>query len=398
MTEAAVSDELYTERPAYYWDPRTPIRYDAKLGCWNVFAYDDVVQVLSDRNGRFSQAVSDEVRLFGNPTLAGLWATEGKRHGDLLALVSPAFRRTTVDPPDDKAPAPLKAHIRDVVTELIDAATATTTAAGQFEAVSTIAHPLPGHVMCDLLGIDRAAAERMHQWRDEAWKLRGTSKAMPDQPDMTAYLEQLVEEHRQTPQPGLLGDLLTAQDDPRAMIDGQRLTTRDIVGYVAMLLWGGGETTAAAAADALVFHSESGHWQTLRDDPSLIPDANEELFRLCPSFPGVELLVMQDTRIGGQQLRAGERAIVWLTAANRDPRYFKDPNTVDIRRKPNPHVTFGVGAHHCLGAPLARLELRILVEEVTQRLPHLRRATDLPFRRRVWTGMEDSVDEVHFRY
>jgi cytochrome P450 family 109 len=382
MTEAAVSDELYTERPAYYWDPRTPIHRDGQ-GCWNVFAYNHAVRVLRNRDGCFSQGVSDEIRLFGNPTLAGLWAADGKRHKDLLALVSPAFHRTAL--------ASLEADIRRIAVELID--TATAAGDGQFEAVSTIAHPLPGRVICHLLGIDPDAADRMHVWRDEAWKKTGSYKTVPPQPAMTAYLEQLVEEHRRT-QPGLLSDLLKAEG--HAMIDGHKLTKRDIVGYVAMLVWGGGETTAAAAADALLFHREYGHWQTLRDDPSLIPDANEELLRRYPSFPGVQLQVVKDTKIGGRQLRAGEWVTVWLTAANHDPRIFKNPKTVDIRRKPNRHLAFGVGPYHCLGAPLARLELRILVEEATQRLPHLRRDPDRPVRRRVW--MEDSVDELHLLY
>jgi cytochrome P450 len=386
MTEAAVSVELHTDRPAYYWDALQPISYDEERDTWDVWAYHDAAAVLGDRSGRFSQGVSDEVRLFGNPTLAGLWAADGKRHKDLLALVAPAFLR--------RALASLEADIRRIVVELIDAATAA--GDGQFEAVSTIARPLPGRVMCGLLGIDAAAAERMYEWRDEAWRLTGSYKVMPPQPDMAAYFEQLIDEHQQTPRPGLLDKLLKALADPRTRIDGQRLTKRDLVGYLAMLVWAGAATTAGAAADVPLFLTESGHWATLREQPALIPGAVEEVLRWYPSFPGVRLSVTADTKISGQLLRKGDWVTVWLTSANRDPRVFKNPNTFDIRRTPNDHLTFGRGPHFCLGAPLARLELRILIEQATQRLPELRRNPDLPLRRRVW--MEDSLDEAHFRY
>jgi cytochrome P450 len=371
-------------RPAFYWDPFHPVSYDDGLGAWNVCSYHDVEQVLLDPD-HYSIGVSDEDRLHGNPTLAGLWMVDGKHHDDLLALVAPRFRRATL--------TSLQANIARIAAELLDAATAG--GGHHLEAVSAIAHPLPGAVICDLLGIPRDAAARMHQWREEVWGLAGGYSQIPPQPDMTAYFEQVIQEHRQTPQPGLLGELLRAQAAGQ-MVDGQPLTDRDLLGYLAMFVWGGAETTAGALADALLFLTDYGHWPALRAQPALIPRAVEEVLRWSPSFPAVRLLVVADTTVGGQVLRAGDWVMAWLTAANRDPRIFDDPNTFDPRRAPNPHLTFGQGGHFCLGAPLARLELRVLVEQATQRLPRLRPDPERPPRRRIW--MEDTLPELHLRY
>jgi cytochrome P450 len=367
-------------------DPSQPICYDARAGAWSVCAYDLVKQVLGDRV-HFSLGVSAQDQRFGNATLAGLWAADGQRHDDLLRLVAAGFR------PD--AVASLEASITRIVAELIDAAAAA--GDGHLEAVSALAHPLPGAVICDLLGIPRDAAARMHRWREEAYQAGGTSTRMPPQPEMAGYFQELIEQGRREPRPGLLGELLAAQA-AGARIDGCPLRDRDLQGCLAMFVWGGAETTAGAAADALLYLTAHGYWAALREAPSRIPTAVEEVLRWASTFPAVPQLVVADTTVGGQQLREGDWVVAWLSAANRDPRVFPDPDRFDPDRRPNPHLTFGLGGHYCLGAPLARLELRVLIEQATRRLPHLRPDPDRPAQRRAWLGMEDALPVLHLRY
>jgi cytochrome P450 len=194
---------------------------------------------------------------------------------------------------------------------------------------------------------------------------------------------------------GLVDELIAAQARGY-QIEGRPMTDRDLVGYVAMMLSAGVDTTSAGIGNALLFLTEYGHWAELAADPALIPNAVEETLRWYPSFPGVRRLTIADTELGGQRVRPGQWATGWLTAANRDPATFPDPDRFDIRRRPNRQLSFGYGLHLCLGAALARLEMRILLEEATRRLPGLRRDPDAPIARRYW--LLDNLTEAHFTF
>jgi cytochrome P450 len=209
------------------------------------------------------------------------------------------------------------------------------------------------------------------------------------------FFEELIAQRRRSPQAGLVDELLAAQAAGH-LVDGRPMTDWDLIGYFAMLLAAGVDTTSTSIGNALLFLTEFGHWERLRADPSLIPNAVEETLRWYPGFPGVRRYVLADTELGGHRLSAGQWATGWLTSANRDPRQFPDPDVFDIHRRPNRHLTLGVGRHHCLGAPLARLELRILLEEAVRRLPGLRRDPAASLRRRVW--LVDPVEEAHFTF
>ncbi|HKE97476.1 MAG TPA: cytochrome P450 [Actinomycetes bacterium] len=382
MTSLISGGQLWTQRSPLFWDPTTPVFFDEALDTWHVFAYDDVLRVLNERATFSSSWLTDLTGV--NPTLVGLWAADGRRHSDLRAAVAGPFRASVVHALSDE--------VTRLAVDLIEEVK--TTSDGRFEAVATLARPLPGQVICRVLGVDPICAERMHEWREELYTA-GAASTLPAQPDMAEFFQQLIERYRVSPRPGRLHELLQAQAGGYA-VDGRPLSDWDIVGYLAMLIWAGAETTAASIGDALLFLTEYGHWETLRGDPSLIPGAVEEVLRWYPAFPGCRRITLADTEIGGQRVRAGQWVTGWLTSANRDPSRFPTPNVFDIRRQPNRHVVFGAGRHHCLGAPLARLELRILVEQATRRLPELRWDPDQPLRRRAW--LEDSLDEVHFRY
>ncbi|MGK5629824.1 cytochrome P450, partial [Streptomyces sp. URMC 123] len=378
----------FSARPDFFWGPDTEVFHDERLDTWHVFSYGDVLRVLTDASA-FSAGygLDDRARARAHPSLMGLWAAEGARHDDLRAAVAEPFRRKEMER--------LERSVRSTVTALLDRITAAGT--GEVEIVSALARPLPAQVICRLLGLDVSYAERVHAWMDEIYAYSSATQthSLPPQPDMVDFFTELIGRRRGAERRGLVDDLIAAQEAGHR-VAGCPMSDLDLVGYLAMMLSAGVDTTSGSVGNALLFLSEGGHWEELRADPSLIPHAVEEVLRWYPPFPGVRRYVVADTTIGGRRIAAGQWVTGWLTAANRDPARFEDPDTFDIRRRPNPHLSLGHGRHHCLGAPLARLELRVLLEEAVARLPGLRRAPGRPLDRRAW--IVDPLDEAHFLF
>jgi cytochrome P450 len=373
-------------RPDSFWDPATPVYFDGQLDTWMAFGHADVLRILNDTT-TFSSGYgfTEEIRKHVHPAMVGMWAADDPRHADLRAAVADPFRRTVLDW--------LTVEIRGFATELLDQVVAAGT--GTVEIVTALARPLPSRVICRVLGLDLSYAERVTAWMDEAYQVSSSTNTMPEQRDQAEFFQQLIAARRAAPQEGLVDDLIAVQATGYP-VGGRPMTEWDLVGYFAMLLSAGVDTTSTGIGNALLFLTEYGHWAQLRADPSLIPDAVEETLRWYPSFPGVRRLVVADTELGGQRITAGQWATGWLTAANRDPAIFPNPDTFDIRRRPNRHLSLGYGRHLCLGAPLARLEMRILLEEAVRRLPGLRRDPAAPIGRREW--MIDKLSEAHLMF
>ncbi|WP_039937299.1 cytochrome P450 [Streptomyces himastatinicus] len=361
-------------RAGIFWDPRTPVHFDEALNTWNVFSRADVLRVLNDRE-TFSAGygLSEEDRLRAHPSLSGMWAAEGARHDDLRAVVAEPFRRTVLDS--------LAREVRDMVSELLDDVVAVGT--GRIEVVGALAEALPSRVICRVLGLELSYADRMRTWVEEMSRAASATSELPPQPDLVRFFQELIEARRARPGSGLVDDLIAAQRSG-CPVAGRPMTEHDLVGYFAMMLSAGVDTTATSIGNAFLFLTEYGCWERLGEQPELVPHAIEETLRWYPAFPGVRRHVLADTAIGGQHVRAGQWVTGWLTSANRDPDKFPDPGRFDMHRRPNPHVSLGNGRHHCLGAPLARLELRILIEEAAARLPGLRRDTGEPLTRSQW--------------
>jgi cytochrome P450 len=382
----AIEQDALPRRPDHFWNPGTPVHFDEQLDTWHAFSHADVLRVLTDDKA-FSAGygLTDETRPYAFPALSGMWGADGRRHDDLRAAVVDPFRRSVLES--------LSGDIRRIVTTLLDEVVAS--GAGEVEAVRMLARPLPSQVICRVLGLDLDYAERVHAWMDEVYRVASSTNTFPAQSDQVRCFEDLMAERRKAPQDGLVDELLAAQA-AGYQVDGRPMSDWDLVGYFAMLLSAGVDTTSGGIGNALLFLTEYGHWEELRIDPSLIPNAIEETLRWYPAFPGVRRLVVADTELGGQKLTAGQWATGWLTSANRDPELFPNPDTFDIRRRPNRHLTLGFGVHHCLGASLARLELRILIEEAVRRLPKLRRIPDAPISRRAW--VLENLNEAHFTF
>ncbi|MCK7625845.1 cytochrome P450 [Streptomyces sp. RS10V-4] len=361
-------------RAAAFWDPHTPVHFDAGLDTWHVFSRADVLRVLDEKE-TFSAGygLTDAERRHAHPSLAGMWAAEGARHDDLRAAVADPFRRTVLDR--------LTEEVRALVTTLLDGVLAAGT--GTLDAVRALADELPSQVICRLLGLDVAHAAKMRAWVAELSRHARTTSELPPQPELVRFFRELIAARRAAPGTGLVDELIAAQ---RAgyRVAGRPMTEADLVGFFAMLLSAGVDTTATSIGNAFLFLTEYGCWDLLGREPGLVPHAVEETLRWYPAFPAVRRYVLADTAFGGQHVRAGQWVTGWLTSANRDPDRFPDPDRFDIRRRPNPHLSLGHGRHHCLGAPLARLELKVLVEEATARLPGLRRDPAHRLVRRQW--------------
>jgi cytochrome P450 len=181
---------------------------------------------------------------------------------------------------------------------------------------------------------------------------------------MDERISSAIDSRRDTPRDDAISKLIAYEKD------GVRFSDIELHGLVKMLLFGGLDTTMAAASNALLYLSEHQNFrQRLIDDPKLIPKAVEEFLRFEAPVHAFARNVMVDTEIGGQSIRAGERVYMLWASANRDPDQFENPDEVNFDRKQNRHLTFGIGAHRCLGAQLARIELQIMLEEILRRIP-----------------------------
>lgn len=242
---------------------------------------------------------------------------------------------------------------------------------GYCDLVTELANPVPSMTALEMIGFDPA------DWHDFAGPLHQLSyfadgspernRALEDIARMDGRIEMAISDRRRQPRDDAISRLVEYRND------GVAFTDRELHGLVKMLVFGGLDTTMASTSNALLYLSEHPEQrQRLIDDPALIPGAIEELLRYEAPVHAFARNVTTDTEIGGERVCAGEKVYMLWASANRDPDQFENPDEVDFERRPNRHLTFGIGGHRCLGAPLARLEMKIMLEEVLQRLPDFR--------------------------
>lgn len=295
---------------------------------------------------------------------------DGAEHLRLRRLVSRAFT--------PRAAHRMRSACADVITELVNCAAS----AGGCDVVTDIARPYPVPIICALLGIPRDDWPLFSHW------VRGIGKTFgPRVGDhlpaieaawegLEAYMADVIARRRQSLSDDLISELLRAEDD------GQSLTRAELVELVAILLVAGTDTTRnqlAAAVQAFCDYPEQ--WTLLREHPELAPRAVEEIMRHSPaSFSAVRNAV-DDVELGGVPIAAGTIVVLNTAAANRDPAAYDDPDRLDITRaRIPPMLTLGGGAHTCLGAHLAKVELAEALVVMTQRMPRIRRTGPAPWK------------------
>jgi cytochrome P450 len=341
------------------------------LHAWVVTRYDDVVACLHDaglssnRSAMLRELADDpELKPFFDFISDRISFNDPPRQTRLRALVNKAFTPHAVE---SMAP-----RIAELVAELLDATTGRET----MDFVRDFADPLPGTVICELLGLPAADLSRFKKWSDEFLLFFGQAPAHVSREDyrraarsvrdQTLYLRELLPRLREGP--GLLCALERVHED-----DGDRLSESELNATAQTLVFAGHESTTnvlAAGLLALLRHPDQA--QQLCAEPSLLPQAIEEILRYDGPAQFVQRQALEEFEIRGQRLHQGDLVALVLAAANRDPEHFPDPDRFLITRSPNHHLAFGQGPHACPGMPLARLETRVAFEGLLPLLPRMR--------------------------
>jgi cytochrome P450 len=348
---------------------------------WLVTRYEDVARVLKDDTFAKDKlnAMNPEqlaktpwVPGFLKPLERNMLDLDDLDHMRLRALVSKAFTPRFIER--------LRGRIEALCEELLDAMERESGT----DLVAGYALPLPATVIAELLGVPAEDHDRFHRWSNRLVSVssgRDMLRALPAALAFVRYLRNLVERRRADPEDDLITALIRAEEA------GDRLSEDELLAMAFLLLVAGHETTVnliASGTLALLEHPEQT--EGLRHDPSLTKMAVEELLRYTsPVEMATERYAREDAEIGGRRIPRGELVLAVLGSANRDERHFEDPDVLDLARDPNRHLAFGRGGvHHCLGAPLARMEGQIAMTALLRRFPGARLAMapeDLYWRR-----------------
>lgn len=336
---------------------------------WLVTRYADARLVLGDQ--RFSRAAAvsrDEPRQSEGQRDSGILSMDPPDHTRLRSLVAKAFTVRQVEK--------LRPQVRALTSELLD----DMEAAGQpADLVDLFALPLPVAVICRLLGVPTEDRPKFRVWSDAALSTSSLSAEEFDRnrDELRAYMSELIAQHRAEPRDDLMTALIEARDGR------DRLTELELVDLCVGILVAGHETTATQIPNfVLTLLDHPDQLARLRAEPELIPNAVEELLRFVPlgSGSGQPRYATEDIEVGGTLVRAGSPVLVAIGAANRDALRFSAPGVLDVTRESNQHLGFGHGVHHCLGAPLARMELQEALSALLVRFPGLRLAGDVTWK------------------
>jgi len=336
---------------------KDPVHRMRLLDAWLLTRYEDVDTVLRDYK-RFSNA-ERSLNDAGRVTLLDL---DPPDHTRLRSLVSRAFtpRSVTV----------LESRVRDIAEEMLDAVENT----NRFDLIQALAFPLPVIVIAEMIGVPPEDREQIKVWSSDI-ALSVEPVLTDEQVDMVnratdelyEYFDDIIELRRQDPRDDLISALIAAEDE------GDRLTHDEVLATLLLLLVAGNETTRNLIGNgALALLKNPEQLQLLRDNPDLLDTAINEFLRYDSPVQLDGRFVEEDVEIGGKRIRAGQRVISALGAANRDPEAFTNPNSLDITRQEKSHISFGRGIHHCLGAPLAMLEGRIAFTCMLNRFSSIR--------------------------
>ena len=355
-----------------------PVHWCEKDGLWVVTRFEDVAYV-SKHQDLFTSAQGVRPN---NPVQLGLIDEGEPHHTQLRSLINKGFTPRMVKK--------LEKSFLEITTDAIDAVAQS----GECDFVEDIAVPLPLLLIAEMIGIRREDRKRFHAWSDAMIAADGrfdeqevVLKAMAAFGEYAAYVTEIIEERRRNPQDDLISILTGAKDEgiltdyetPEAVkadsrfydADNETLANDELIKVLVLLMVAGNETTRNALSggmELLIEHPEIR--QQLIDDPSLIPGAVEEMLRVVSPVNSFSRTVTRDTELRGTKLEQGQKILMLYGSANLDESEYEDPESFRIDRNPH-HVAFGLGSHFCMGANLARMELRVAFEELLRRIPDM---------------------------
>ena len=356
------------EAPVHWYD------WEHGKGFWCITRYDDVVAVMKDWRTFSSETGATALEDLDPDQIEArksMLDTDPPKHSSLRAIVNKGFTPRAVAAYEDL--------LRELTRHILDDALPM----GEFDFVEEVAKQLPIQVLCRILGVPLHDDEQLIEWGDkmigntdpdlgglhpgspESAKYRLYPFRSPYAMEVFSYGHRIAAERRTGPRDDLVSKLVTREDE-----EGNRLTEREFDTMFLLLVVAGNETTRQSIAHGMqALMDQPELMAELRDHPELMGTATEEVMRYASPVLHFRRTATTDTEMHGVQIRAGDKVVVWLISANNDERQFADPLRFDITRKPNNHVTFGRGGpHFCLGAHLAKLETRVMFEELLPRV------------------------------
>jgi cytochrome P450 family 142 subfamily A polypeptide 1 len=345
--------------PTYAWlREHDPVHWDPVNEIWGISRYRDIVEI-EKHTARYSSARGSRPKIEYSISMINM---DDPGHQQMRSLVNRQFTPRAVKGIEDE--------VRRVVTRLIDDVCED----GHCDAVRALAAPLPAIVIGAKLGYPPELWPKLVYWSEVTMQGGGgprfsTVASHQASAEFAAVTFQMIREKRANP----TDDILSVWCH-KPLPDGRLMTDEEIIHEGLLLLDGGAETTRTVIGSTMLeLANRPEQRQALLDDPTILADTGvEEFIRWVTPILNMRRSVTEDHELHGKQLRAGDELLLMYSSANRDPEVFTDPETFDVRRAHNNHVAFGFGTHFCLGASLARLEIRVMFEELLRRIPDWR--------------------------
>lgn len=322
-----------------------------------IYRHDDIAQVLRDGETFSSAHIIDLIMgpIMGEHIMLGM---DDPQHRRYRAIVSTAFRQKVLTQWEQEL-------VVDVANELIDGFAGR----GSAELVQEFNFPFPTKVISGILGLPREDYRQFQRWTTAILSFfTKLDEAIVASQEVKEYMAVILADRRREPREDLISELAQAE------LDGERLTDEEIFSFLRLLLPAGVETTYRATGNMLFsLLSNPEQLEAVRSDRDLVPQAIEESLRLETPLLNITRLATKDAEVSGVPISAGSTVMLMLAAANRDEDRYPDPDSYDIlRESPKPHISFGQGPHACLGTHLARIEMRVALNLLLDRLPNLR--------------------------
>jgi cytochrome P450 len=346
--------EMQQKKPVYY-DPDFTLNWGDK-GAWQVFRHKDVQTVLANYEVFSSESVPRNEQ---NPISYGLVNTDPPRHKLLRKIISKAFVPSVIKK--------LEPWIREQCHERLSAALEK----GEMEFIKDFAIPIPVSVITKLLGVPIQDYKQVHDWANELnfdpeETEAGVEGFFRTQLEQAAFFENLIKEKERNLQDDLLSHLIQAE------VDGEKLSQADLISFCIVLLTAGNETTTNLLGNMMLTFTEQPELQThLLEHPQDIPLVIDEALRYRSPVQSLFRLAIKDYELNGHKIKKGDYVNVWLGSANHDPEVFPNPEVFDIHRNNRSQVSFGHGIHYCLGEPLAKMEAKIALEVLFQKVKQI---------------------------